>query len=90
MTIPPSETNADGSMILDHFTTANSDIISDNVYAVFADPGSNKVYVGTDVGVCAVERHAVFVDRLLEVCIAVVLYVERSAFGVVCSYERGA
>lgn len=45
-------TNADGSMILDHFTTANSDIISDNVYAVFADPGSNKVYVGTDVGVC--------------------------------------
>lgn len=40
----------DGSQILDQFTTDNSDLPSDNVLAVYADPNSNKVYIGTDRG----------------------------------------
>lgn len=43
-------TNADGSEILDNFTSTNSNLPSDNVLAVYADPESNKVYVGTDQG----------------------------------------
>lgn len=42
--------NEDGTEILDHFTTDTSDLPSDNVLAVYADPNSNKVYVGTDQG----------------------------------------
>ncbi|MDE6032675.1 MAG: hypothetical protein K2G15_01800 [Muribaculaceae bacterium] len=40
----------DGSEIIEHLTTDNSDLPSDNVIAVYADPESNKVYVGTDLG----------------------------------------
>jgi len=42
--------NADGSAILDHFTTETSEIPSDNILGVYADGKSNKVYVGTDQG----------------------------------------
>lgn len=42
--------NEDGTEILDHFTKDTSDLPSDNVFAVYADPNSNKVYVGTDQG----------------------------------------
>lgn len=42
----------DGTEILENFTTENSGLISDNVYAVYADHNSNKVYVGTDQGAC--------------------------------------
>lgn len=42
--------NEDGTQILDHFTTENSDIPSDNVMSIYPDPNSNKVYVGTDIG----------------------------------------
>lgn len=45
-------TNADGSEILGHYMASNSGLMSDNVYAVHADPNSNKVYVGTDIGLC--------------------------------------
>ena len=40
----------DGSEIIEHLTTDNSDLPSNNVIAVYADPESNKVYVGTDLG----------------------------------------
>lgn len=40
----------DGSEIIEHLTADNSDLPSDNVLAVYADPNSNKVYVGTDLG----------------------------------------
>lgn len=40
----------DGSEIIEHLTADNSDLPSDNVMAVYADPNSNKVYVGTDLG----------------------------------------
>lgn len=42
--------NTDGTQILQHFSTDNSDIPSDNILAIYADPESNKVYVGTDNG----------------------------------------
>lgn len=40
----------DGTKILQHFSTDNSDIPSDIILAVYPDPTSNKVYVGTDIG----------------------------------------
>lgn len=46
------QTNEDGTMILQHFTAENSGLISNYVYSVMADPESNKVYVGTDAGLC--------------------------------------
>lgn len=42
--------NEDGTEILDHFTTDNSEIPTNNVMAVYPDPNSNKVYVGTELG----------------------------------------
>lgn len=42
--------SADGTEILRHFTTDNSDIPSDCIYDVLCDASSNKVYVGTDAG----------------------------------------
>lgn len=42
--------SADGSEIIEHLTADNSDLPSNNVLAVYADPNSNKVYVGTDLG----------------------------------------
>lgn len=42
--------SSDGTEILDHFTTENSSIPSDNIYTVSPDPQSNKVYVGSDIG----------------------------------------
>ncbi|MBD5175767.1 MAG: hypothetical protein HDT06_08105 [Bacteroidales bacterium] len=43
-------TSADGSEILEHFTTENSALPSNTVYAVACDPKSNKVYFGTAEG----------------------------------------
>lgn len=42
--------SGDGTRILDHFTTDNSDIPSDNVLAIQTEGTTNKVYVGTDQG----------------------------------------
>jgi hypothetical protein len=42
--------NADGTKILETYTTDNSKIISNTVYVAYPDPESNDVYVGTDVG----------------------------------------
>lgn len=44
--------SADGSEILDHFTTENSKLPSDNVFAAHADRNSNKIFIGTDQGLC--------------------------------------
>lgn len=44
--------SADGTQILDQFTTENSDIPSDNVLATYIEPGTNNVYIGTDQGLC--------------------------------------
>jgi hypothetical protein len=42
--------NADGTKILETFTTDNSKILSNTVYVAYPDPESNDVYVGTDLG----------------------------------------
>ncbi len=44
--------SANGSEILDHFTTENSQLPSDNVFAAHADRNSNKIFIGTDQGLC--------------------------------------
>lgn len=41
---------ADGSAVIDHFTTENSALPSNCVYSVYCDDESNLVYVGTSVG----------------------------------------
>lgn len=40
----------DGTEILEHLSTDDSDIPADNVMAIYADPNSNKIYIGTDRG----------------------------------------
>ncbi len=42
--------SADGSEILEHFTTENSPLPTNTVYVVSVDPLSSAVYVGTDNG----------------------------------------
>ncbi len=42
--------NASGTEILEHFTTENSMLPSDNVFAALADRNSNKIFIGTDQG----------------------------------------
>lgn len=42
--------NADGTEIVEHFTTSNSEIPSDLVIASYPDKFSNKIFVGTDQG----------------------------------------
>lgn len=43
--------SADGTRILNHFTTENSPLPSNTVYSAVADPNSNKVYFGTTQGI---------------------------------------
>ncbi len=50
--------NENGSEVLAHFTTENSDIPSDCVYSVACDDNSNRVYVGTDVGLAVYSADA--------------------------------
>lgn len=40
----------DGSSILQHFTTSNSMLISDQIISICCDPNSNSVYIGTPNG----------------------------------------
>lgn len=42
--------SADGDQILENYTTANSDLPSNTVYAVYCDPNSNTVYFGLGSG----------------------------------------
>lgn len=44
------QTNADGSQILQHFDKSNSPLPDNTVTAVYADPLSNNIYVGTLYG----------------------------------------
>ena len=43
--------NDDGSEILQHFTTDNSSLTSNQIYKICCDPNSNSVYIGTPAGV---------------------------------------
>lgn len=50
--------SADGTKILEHFTTDNSPLVSNVVYSVSCDPNSNKVYIGTDMGLMCFQSDA--------------------------------
>lgn len=47
--------NADGTEILAHYTTDNSELPSNQVWSVACDPHSNKVYFGTSNGIVCYE-----------------------------------
>ena len=42
--------SADGSQILEHFTTDNSPLTSNNIISLCCNPTNNAVYVGTPIG----------------------------------------
>jgi len=50
--------NADGTAIIENFTTDNSPIPSDKVLSVMCDPNNNIVYFGTDKGVVSYRSDA--------------------------------
>lgn len=50
--------NADGTEIIEHFTTDNSPLPSNTVYSVECDPYGNTVYVGTTSGLMSFQSNA--------------------------------
>lgn len=50
--------SADGSEIIENFTTDNSPLASNTVYSVYASPWSNTIYVGTPEGLLSYESNA--------------------------------
>ncbi|MDE6311428.1 MAG: hypothetical protein K2L96_06380 [Muribaculaceae bacterium] len=50
--------SADGTKIISHFDKSNSPLVSDEVYSIAADPNSNRVYIGTRLGVMCYESDA--------------------------------
>ena len=45
--------NDDGSEVISHFTTENSPILSDNIFALAIHPATGELMVGTDEGLCS-------------------------------------
>lgn len=43
----------DGTEVLAHYTTANSPLLSDNIYSIAPDPHTGRIMIGTDKGLCA-------------------------------------
>ena len=43
----------DGSEVIEHYTTANSPILSDNIFSLAVHPASGELWIGTDVGICS-------------------------------------
>ena len=43
----------DGSEVIGHYTTANSPILSDNIFSLALHPASGELWIGTDVGICS-------------------------------------
>lgn len=50
--------SADGTQILNHFTTDNSGLPTNNVFSVACDPNSNRVFFGTEYGLVRYESDA--------------------------------
>ena len=42
--------NAEGSAIIEHYTTENSDLISNNILSIAIDDETGEVYISTDLG----------------------------------------
>lgn len=45
--------NEDGSEVLQHFTTDNSPLLSDNIYDFAINPNNGRLYIATDKGLCS-------------------------------------
>lgn len=51
--------SADGQEQLQHFTTSNSPLFSNNIYAITIDGKTGQVYIGTDKGLISYQSDAV-------------------------------
>ncbi len=47
------QVNADGSQVLQHFTAADSPLLSDNVTGLTFDEATGELFIGTDRGICS-------------------------------------
>ncbi len=47
------QVNADGSQVLQHFTAADSPLLSDNISALTFDEATGELFIGTDRGICS-------------------------------------
>lgn len=45
--------SADGSEILEHFTTADSPLLSDNIFSLAINEETGELMIGTDAGLCS-------------------------------------
>lgn len=43
----------DGTEVLEHFTTENSPLLSDNIYSIALHPVTGEAMIGTDLGLCS-------------------------------------
>lgn len=46
-------TNEDGTEVLQHFTTDDSPILSDNIWALAVNSDNGTLMIGTDIGICS-------------------------------------
>ena len=45
--------NPDGTEVLEHYTTENSPLLSNNIYAIALHPTTGEAMIGTDLGLCS-------------------------------------
>ena len=45
--------NPEGTGVLEHYTTANSPLLSDNIYSLAFNPTSGELMIGTNKGLCS-------------------------------------
>lgn len=45
--------NPEGTEVLEHYTTANSPLLSDNIYSLAFNPTSGELMIGTNKGLCS-------------------------------------
>ena len=43
----------DGTEVIEHFTTENSPLLSDNIYSIALHPVTGEAMIGTDLGLCS-------------------------------------
>lgn len=56
----------DGSEVLQHFTSTDSPLLSDNVYDLTIDPEKGVMYIATDAGLCSYDTNVTSARLTLE------------------------
>lgn len=56
----------DGTEILEHFESATSPLLSDNIYDIAIHSETGKVMIGTDAGLCAYQSDATIPNTVLD------------------------